>query len=167
MRLGYMLASEEGATNRVLREVAEALSARGMRLCGTVQINTPCAGGGPCDMDVRVLPDGPLLRISQSLGRGSTGCRLDPEALERAVAASARVLPEAEVLLVNKFGKQEALGRGFRPLIAEALERGLPVLVGLNALNRAAFDSFTGGLAEELPADPALLAEWVTRVPVA
>jgi len=63
-------------------------------------------------------------------------------------------------VVVNKFGKQEGAGRGFVPVIAAALERGLPVLVGVNRLNLPAFEAFAGGLAEGLPADPALIASW-------
>lgn len=58
-----------------------------------------------------------------------------------------------DVLIVNKFGKQEAEGEGFRPVIAAALAVGIPVLVGLNTLNAPAFRSFASGLAVELPAE--------------
>lgn len=37
----------------------------------------------------------------------------------------------------------------------------IPVLVGLNALNRPAFESFAEGLALQLPSDPATLMAWV------
>jgi hypothetical protein len=64
---------------------------------------------------------------------------------------------------VNKFGKQEAQGRGFRTLIAEALSRDIPVLVGLNSLNAEAFHDFTGGVASELPAEADALFAWVRQ----
>jgi len=38
-----------------------------------------------CDMDIRVLPSGSDIRITQALGEGSTGCRLNLAALERFV----------------------------------------------------------------------------------
>ena len=50
----------------------------------------------------------------------------------------------ADLLIVNKFGKHEAEGRGFRDVIAEAVAMDIPVLVGINALNRSAFESFCG-----------------------
>ena len=161
MRMGYTIAPGRGDTDLLLAGVAATLMAEGVRLCGTVQINTACDGEGPCDMDVRVLPDGPIIRISQSLGPGARGCRLDPGALETAIAACEQRLPGAEALFVNKFGKQEALGRGFRGLIAEAMALGLPVLVGLNALNRGAFETFTGGAGEEIAPETVALTEWM------
>ncbi|MEM7631799.1 MAG: DUF2478 domain-containing protein [Pseudomonadota bacterium] len=161
MRMGYVIAPGRGDTDLLLAAVATALQADGVRLSGTVQINTACEGDGPCDMDVHVLPEGPVIRISQSLGPGARGCRLDPGALETAIAACEASLENADALIVNKFGKQEALGRGFRNLIAEAMSLGLPVLVGLNNLNREAFEEFTGGAAEPVAPDTETLVAWL------
>jgi glycosyltransferase involved in cell wall biosynthesis len=67
------------------------------------------------------------------------------------------------VLIVNKFGKHEAEGRGFRAVIAEALALGMPVIVGVNGLNLAGFEEFTSGLATRLPPDCEALAAWVSQ----
>lgn len=162
MRIAYTMAPGRGDIDLILDALAASLIARGLRLCGTVQINTERADAGRCDMAVRVLPDGPILRISQDLGASARGCRLDPAALETAAGlAAARLAQGADLLIVNKFGKHEAEGRGFRDVIAQAVGIGLPVLVGVNAANRAAFEAFTGGAAEMLPCDPAALQDWV------
>ena len=165
MKLAYTMAPGRGDTDLVLERLAADLAARGLRCRGTVQINSERADAGPCDMDVRVLPDGPVLRISQDLGPQARGCRLDPTALETAVGLVAASLTSgADLLIVNKFGKHEADGRGFRDVIAEAVAMEIPVLVGLNALNRPAFESFAEGLAVQLPSDPAALMAWVKEV---
>ncbi len=70
----------------------------------------------------------------------------------------------ADLLILNKFGKQEMEGRGFRPAIAEALALGVPVLTGINADNRAAFDTFVAGMAEALPPDFDAILAWVAAV---
>ncbi|MCC0080391.1 MAG: DUF2478 domain-containing protein [Rhodobacter sp.] len=161
MRIAYTMAPGRGDTDRILLTLAQSLQARGLRLAGTVQINTDRTDGGPCDMDVLVLPQGPVLRISQTLGRAARGCRLDPSALETAVAHVDRGMSgPIDMLILNKFGKHEAEGRGFRPLIADAVMRDIPVLVGVNGLNRAAFLDFVGGEARCL--DPRLdaLTDW-------
>lgn len=165
MILAYTMAPGRGDTDLVLAELAANLAARGLRCCGTVQINTERADAGPCDMDVRVLPDGPVLRISQDLGRHARGCRLDPTVLETAVGLVAtRLLSGADLLVINKFGKHEAEGRGFRDVIAEAVAMDVPVLVGLNALNQDSFETFSGGMATRLPSDPEALTKWVDSV---
>jgi nucleoside-triphosphatase THEP1 len=163
MNLAYTMAPGRGDTDLILSKLATTLARRGLRCCGTVQINSDRGDTGPCDMDVRVLPDGPVLRISQDLGRSARGCRLDPAALETAVGLVAASLAQgADVLIVNKFGKHEAEGRGFRTVIAEALSEGIPVLVGLNALNLPAFQDFSQGLGYGLPCDGDALADWIT-----
>lgn len=145
----------------LLAGLADDLQRQGIRTCGTVQINTDNPTGGRCDMDVRVLPEGPVIRISQSLGAGARGCRLDSAALEGAVGhAKAELDKGADLLIINKFGKQEAEGGGFRDVIAQAFALGIPVLVGLNALNRAAFLDFAGDLARPVAATRADLADW-------
>ena len=46
-------------------------------------------------------------------------------------------------------------------MIVEALDIGLPVLIGLNALNEAAFEAFSGGLAQRLPPRRDALVDWL------
>ena len=165
MKLAYTMAPGRGDTDLVLERLANSLAARGLRCCGTVQINSARADTGPCDMDVRVLPDGPVLRISQDLGPQARGCRLDPAARETAGGLVAAGLASgADLLIINKFGKHEAEGRGFRDVIAEAVAMDVPVLVGLTALNRAAFEAFAEGLAIGLPPEPAALMAWVDEM---
>lgn len=168
MPLAFIRTAERGHTDRLLWRFAEALQARGLRLSGVVQTNSDRPGGVAahhCDMDVRVLPDGPDIRINQVLGEGARGCRLNPAALEEAVAlVEASLDPAPDLLLINKFGKHEAEGRGFRPLIAEAIARGIPVLVGVNALNFDAFSTFAGDFGEELTPDLSKLQAWLDGV---
>lgn len=161
MLIGYVCKPGRGAVDQVLAEVVTDLTRRGVRLAGTVQSNRDRADRAHCDMDLRVLPDGPEFRISQDLGQAAQGCRLNPSALEQAVAEASLRLEGAQMLIVNKFGKHEAEGRGFRDLIAEALSRDLPVLLGVNKLNLAAFHDFTGGLATQLSPEPAEISAWV------
>jgi nucleoside-triphosphatase THEP1 len=163
MNLAYTMAPGRGDIDLILFKLAKVLAARGLRCCGTVQINSERGQTGPCDMDVQVLPTGPVLRISQDLGPSARGCRLDPAALETAVGLVASSLEQgADVLIINKFGKHEAEGHGFRAVIAEALSREIPVIVGVNVLNLPAFEIFSEGLGTGLPCDAAALAEWVT-----
>ncbi len=161
MRLGYITSPDRGETDLRLSRLADALMARGMAVAGAVQTNSDCPDTGGCDMDLRVVPDGPVIRISQRLGEGSKGCRLDPGALEMAVAEVGRRMTGARVLILNKFGKHEAEGRGFRDLIGEALSEGIPVLVGVNTKNIGAFEAFAGDVAERVDGPERALMDWV------
>lgn len=168
MPLAFIRTIERGQTDSLLWQLADEMQAQGLRLSGVVQTNSDRPGAiasHHCDMDVRVLPDGPKIRINQVLGEEARGCRLNPAALEEAVALVELSLePAPDLLIINKFGKHEGEGRGFRPLIAEAIARGIPVLLGVNALNFEAFQAFAGDLAEEIPAEAAAFAAWLERL---
>jgi len=89
---------------------------------------------------------------------------LDPDALERAVGlVGASFAAGTDLLIVNKFGKHVADGRGFREVIAEAVAADVPVLVGLNPLNRPAFLAFTGEDVTQLSPNYDALAGWVEQ----
>lgn len=161
MKIAYITPCEQGMSDVLLSQVAAQLKERGLRLCGVVQTNSDRVDCHRCDMDVAVLPDGPTIRISQSLGREATGCRLDPSALETAVVeVQSRLDHTTDLLILNKFGKHEASGRGFRDIIAEALSAGIPILTAVNKLNEKAFLEFTGDTAIKLPSDLNALSEW-------
>ncbi|WP_299775849.1 DUF2478 domain-containing protein [uncultured Tateyamaria sp.] len=161
MQIAYTMAPGRGDIDLILHQVAQSIMNAGHRPAGTAQINTERADAGPCDMDVLVLPNGPRVRISQDLGREARGCRLDPEALENAIGFVQASLPESDCLIVNKFGKHEVDGRGFRPVIAEAFALGQPVLVGLNQLNAPAFFEFVGGTARRIDPRAEDIVKWL------
>ncbi|MEP2531562.1 DUF2478 domain-containing protein [Shimia sp.] len=167
MKLAYVQSDKTGQVNLLLAKAAQTLIDNGVRVVGTTQIDTPNPNATKCDMDVRVLPDGDVFRISQNLGQNARGCRLDTDALERAVAQTIPRLQDAELLIINKFGKHEAEGRGFRELIGEALSRDIPVLVGTNALNIDAFQEFCDGQATCLTAEPDVVLTWLRSTDVA
>lgn len=159
MRIAYVSLPERGQTDAVLRAAAALLDARGLRLAGALGLGET---GPACQITLRLLPDGPDLCVSQSLGAAATGCRLDGAAIDRAASAAEPALATAEALVLNRFGPQEATGRGFVPMIVQALERGLPVLLGVAAGHLPAFLAFSAGLAVALPGDPSQMADWVT-----
>ncbi len=161
--LGYVTASGRGEGDRVLSALAERLRTEGVRIVGAVQRNLDRPVGAPCDMELCVLSGAGVWRISQRLGPHARGCRLDPQGLEQAVGAVAAELagqPAVDLVIVNKFGKQEADGRGFRPVIAAALLADLPVLTAVNAKNLPAFLAFAEGLAEPVAPEPEALRQW-------
>lgn len=160
MKLAYMTLQGRGRTDALIADVAALLASDGVRLAGTVQSNHERPDRRKCDMDLMVLPDGPIVRISEDRGDLARGCTLDSGALEQTVVAVQQRLDGAEMLIVNKFGKREAEGKGLVPVIAEALERGMPVLIGVNGLNLAAFLAFAGEEVIALPSDERAIADW-------
>ncbi len=165
--LGYIRSTGRGDDD-LLRDVAERLMAEGIALAGAVQENQALAGKPCSQMDLRLLagtaPDATPIRISQRLGAEASGCRLDPDGLARAVGWIANDLDHnagaRALVIINKFGRQEAEGGGFRPVIAQALAADLPVLTKISRDAEPAFLEFVGDLAQPLPADAEALYRW-------
>lgn len=161
MKLAHIMSPTRGETDPLLARIASQLAGVGVRICGAVRKNTPRPDSPARDMDLVVLLDGPVLRILQHRGPGAHGCRFDAGSREMAVEAVGRRLDlGADLMIINKFGKHEAEGRGFRTLIARAIDLGVPVLVGLNSLNKEAFDRFADGIATAVPADCNVIPDW-------
>ena len=166
--LGYISAEGRGAGDVLLTQVAEALRIKAVPLAGAVQVNREHDPALKCDMDLHILSGTDVIRISQNLGALSRGCRLDPAGLEQAVGLVAQALDHGpRLLIVNKYGKQEIDGRGFRPVIAEALMRDIPVLLSVNAGNVPAFLDFAGDMAAPVSATRDAVLDWVQQVTTA
>ena len=87
---------------------------------------------------------------------------MDIDALEGgAVHVRRAVETGADVFILNKFGAQEAQGRGFADTIALALEKDMPVVTVVNAGNLAAFRAFAGGMEQEVDGTSAAILGWI------
>lgn len=143
----------------VMDLVVTHLRAQGCRLAGLQQRDVAQPGQSRCDMIMEDLAGGATVVISQDRGTGARGCRLDVDALLQAMARARDTLDTGpDLLVVNKFGKTECEGGGLRPLIAEAIEREVPVLVAVPLGNIDGWRAFAGELAVEhglaaLPSD--------------
>lgn len=145
----------------LLASLAQRWQAEGARLAGCVQVNETYDPSCACDMTLRDLASGTDIRISQRLGQHSRGCRLDPAMLTQAVGMAEHSLMQGvDLLILNKFGKMEASGRGFRAIIAQAMEMDVPVLAGLNQANVEAWRAFAGEDAAYLPPEENAVSAW-------
>ncbi len=162
MKLAYISSPKRGEIDRLLAETAARLEVQNANLAGVVKLLEENPNPAHyCDMDLRVLPDGDTIRITQSLGEGSAACRLNPAAIQQAVAAVENTdLATSDLFILNKFGPQEAEGHGFRHTIGAALEQGVPVLLGVGTSMQRSFDTFSDGMAEQLPEDLDAIEAW-------
>lgn len=166
MILASVTGRGRGDTDRLLAAVADQLARDGVRLVGALRPVSPEVGSGHCDSDLWLLPNGPTVRITQDLGAGSTACRMDAGAFEDAVGlAMGRFQADgADLVILNKFGLGEAEGRGFRALVAVALEQGVPVLTGVSETHRAAFETFAEGMEIYLVPEEDAILDWCRSV---
>lgn len=133
------------------RRIAADARASGLRLAGSIEIEPPAAAPGRrCDMLLEDLASGEQIKISEDRGALARGCRLDLDALARVCALSLTSLEKCDLVLLNKFGKSEAEGGGFRCIISDALALEVPVVIGVPRRNIEAWRDFAGDLAHEL-----------------
>ncbi|MBN8443487.1 MAG: DUF2478 domain-containing protein [Thauera sp.] len=146
----------------LLANVARSLAARGVRLGGVIQHALPALGGQACGMQLENLETGECFGLSQNLGAGSVACRLDADALARgAMAVRAAVEHRVELVIINKFGAQEAAGAGLRDDMAQAVAAGVPVLTAVAERFAADWMAFAGDDCALLPPRlDAVLAWW-------
>ena len=103
-----------------------------------------------------------IFSMSQDLGSGSDACRLDDAALDTiAEKVKASLRQGVDILILNKFGKQEAEGRGLRGPIVEAVDLGIPVLVGLNSSREESWNAFCGAAGKIFDADDPAVGRWL------
>lgn len=150
------------AIDRLLADVAGNLKANGTRLAGAIQHNTLDDGGRACQaMVLEDLATGLQLPICEAVAEPLDTCRIDEAALARAVQlARDAIAAGCDLLIVNKFGKREAFGRGFAPVIADAHAAGIPILVGVNDWNAEAWDAIWGGRSRVLEPDVKQVIGW-------
>lgn len=149
----------------LLHAFARTLAARGLRIGGVVQSRPAAATACHCaDMTLVSLASGRRFPVSQPLGPGSTGCRLDFGTLAQvAQGLLSEIEMGLDLLLLNRFGKAEAEGRGFRDVIAAAIARETPVLMALHARNLPDWTRFTEGEAPLLAPDETALHHWLAE----
>jgi len=162
--IGALIYADGVYPERVIAHAVGRLRDLGIALAGALQ-RTPedMTHRHACDLLIEDLATGEVTAIAEHRGKEARGCRLDVGLLtevSEAVLSSLRS-EEPRLLIINKFGKIEADGGGLRQSVAEAVELGIPVLVGVPARNLDRWRAFAGALAVELPVDDVAVARWL------
>jgi hypothetical protein len=112
-------------------------------------------------MYVKDLLGGDEIKISLERGNEARGCRLDQDAFARIDAWVERaVLEHVDLLIINKFGREEAHGRGLRAVVAEALIAEIPLLIGVSTQNLGDFLAFAGDSVIRLKPNIEAMTTW-------
>lgn len=144
-----------------LAAAVATLRREGLRIGGLLQELGAPIGPRRHEMHLRVLATGVRLRLDDPRGPAVQGCTLDADALARAaMELRAAVRAEPDLLVVSRFGKQEAQGTGMRAEIAEAVLSGIPVLVAVKQSLLADWEAFLAAPAVVLPASEAAIVAW-------
>jgi hypothetical protein len=146
-----LIYTDSDAADRLLRETALALMEAGHSLAGLVQHNQPRPGRSRCDMVLEELASGDLVPISQDRGPHARGCALDVHQLIDGMQRVRHALAmRPDLVILNKFGKTESEGGGFRPLIAEIIDAGVPLLIAVPWRNIDSWRLFAGEMSHDI-----------------
>ena len=154
--------ADEVYPDAIFKMLVKRSRALGLTLAGVLQHQAFEGGDRRCDVILEDLATGYRTALLENRGAGARGCRLDEAALAEATArveGSLEHLPQ--LLVLNKFGKVECEGGGLRDLIASAIDRGIPVIIGVPERNVDAWRSFAGDFSTELRDDAGRIAEWL------
>ncbi len=147
----------------ILLEAARTLAARGVRLGGVLQHDIASATPDPCGMELEDLASGERFALSQELGSGSEACRLDPASLAyAAMAVRAALESGVDLVVINKFGAQEAVGSGLRHEMGLAAVSGVPVLTAVGERFLPEWQQFTGNASTLLEPSAQAILDWWT-----
>lgn len=143
----------------VLWSVIHRLRTQGVKVGGLMN---KCENGQHLSAVIQSIQDAREYTISQCLGTGSTGCRLDTAALaESSVVLRDAIDDRVDVLVINKFGIAEAEGRGLSDEYARAIAEQIPVLSLVDTKYLSSWRSFIADYGEQLPLNADAVIHWV------
>ena len=135
----------------------------GLSISGVLQWPVLEGGDHRCDVILEDLASGHRTELFENRGPGARGCRLDTAALADIAARIEGSLEYApNLLILNKYGKVECEGGGFRDLVANAIDREIVVVIGVPQRNLELWREFAGDLSVEISGDGAALQEWIS-----
>ncbi len=145
--------------DELLRGFASDLKARGSRVVGLVHAGHDCVDAP--GLSAMLVHTGEELQLFQDLGACATGCRLDVgQLLEAGGKVASAIDAGADLVIVNRFGRQEREGKGLSYLIERALSAEIPVVIAVPSHGLADWIRFAGDMSVRLDCDRKTLDAW-------
>lgn len=157
--LAALVYKDDDDPDGVLRAFAARIHEQGLRAVGLVQAGHHCVNGP--ELTAMLVHTGKELRLFQDLGAGATGCRLDVGQLTEAGSQIAYAIDQgADILIINRFGRQEREGKGLLYLVERALSADIPVVIAVSEAGFSNWIRFSGGMSVKLGCDQDALNSW-------
>jgi len=149
----------------LLVEACRALAESGLRLGGLLQISEGGVGGCATSVHLYDLQTRSAFDIWEDRGACARGCRLDEAGLDAAAAVLDRAIADGvDMLIINRFGRAESLGRGLLPYFAQAVEDRIPVLTSVRPPYDEAWAEFHGSFGTDLPCNKEKVLDWALSI---
>lgn len=162
------VAAVEGAPSRVVQALFGDLVQRWRQYARIVGVLATDHG-----LDNRACSAGYLHGISKGidfpifhdLGSGSTACHIDGAGMASASEAVCQdIAAGCDLVVLSKFGKLEAEGRGLASAFVAAMDAGVPVLTSVSRAHLANWLQFSAPYALALPPDADRIEAWWNEV---
>jgi hypothetical protein len=159
----------QGASSSTIQSLlagfAARMQAQRLRVVGVVEVESECGAVGCGKLALRDLSTGRAISISQDLGSGSTACNLDPRGLAEACASVERAIDwGADLVVLSKFGKQEAARGGLGDAFRAAFASNIPIATAVSPAVAADWLGFVGDYCEFATAESGALEAWWSRL---
>lgn len=153
------LVGDGAATQALLAAIVADWRAAGARIAGVLAEthglpDRVCGAGF-----LRDVGSGTPYRIYTDAPESRASCHLDAAGVASACAAVLGQIPQSDLVVLNKFGKLEAMGQGLAPAFAAAVAARKPLLTTISENHVEAWRAFASG-AVVLAADKAALQTW-------
>ena len=160
--IGVIEFSKEQYIDELLSRLVTHLQTSNLMVAGFVQRSEPVREDGCCGaIFIDDILSGDSLEISQALGKGARGCRLNPIAL---ADATSRLLTQLElspdIVVLNRFGKGESEGQGFRAVVERTIDLNIKVLTAVRQPYTYNCLQFAGEFCQFLPPEFDAVVNW-------
>ncbi len=150
------------AVQMFLSEMADEWRAGDMKVIGVT-----AQGSGPPDRTctagfLRDIESGDRFQIYLEEQPTDTSCDLDASGVDAACASVMEQIATGDLVVLSKFGKLEAEGRGLFPAFETAIAAGVPVVTTVSPKHRKAWQAFAPD-AVSLDAEKSALTDWLSR----
>ena len=137
-----VIANHEGLDSQaLLSKLAARWHAAGVRVAGILAENNEAEGECSAAF-VRDIASGKRFSVQLDAPLPGKTCHLDAAGMEEAGSGLLAQIPQADVVVVSKFGKLEAAQGGLWPAFAAALAAGKPLLTTVSPKHIDAWNAF-------------------------
>lgn len=162
-KVAVVVGAESAQIQTLFAAVTSRWRAAGVRVAGVIA-EPHGLPGGTCSAGIlRDIESGLVYTIYLDSAPDGTSCHLDAKGVDVACLNLIDQIETCDLMVLSKFGKLEATGKGLANAFAIALGTGKPVLTTISDKHREAWTAFAP-YAAYLPADESTLQTWWRRV---
>jgi nucleoside-triphosphatase THEP1 len=161
-RIGVIPGPDSSAAQAAIASSVAAWRAEGVKVAGVLAEEHGLAGRSCGAGYLRDLASGERFIIYRDVPAGAGACHIDAAGVEAACAALIRQIAESDLVVLNKFGKLEAMRQGLWRALEASVSAGKPLLLALSEKHAVAFRAVAPDAAWLEPEQAALDA-WLRK----